>query len=323
MPRPLPVAFLATLATVALTSAFASADELPLPPVVVAPPLPDVRGREGLLADVRRIVEAEGATGWFLDRTHLEAMKPALLQSVCRASPGARAGALAEVEAERTRAGDPAAAFERAGRKWDDAATRAARVDREARALAGGLAGAGECPYWITPELGYDGRQTDRDRPTLNVETGGMLQLRRTAGTWTYGGGGVIRALGGWGFGGRFTLLVGPEFAGGAMLKPGPAPSQFVVNYFPAVPIIARFHDGGWHYDLEVAPVALFQAEDFAWSYGGRIGAGVGVSALRTRYFIPWAGIAAAYEHYVESGGRPAADFFRAGLRVGVILDGR
>jgi hypothetical protein len=307
-----------------MSTTLARADELPpAPPVVPGVVMPDARGKSGLLADVRRIVEAEGATGWFLDRTHFDAMKPALLQSVCRSTAGARAGALAELEAERARAGAPAAAFEAAGRTWDEAATRAARVDREVRALAAAIGSIADCPYWISPQIAFDGRQTDRNRATFNLETGGLLQLRHTAGTWTYGGGGVIRALAGWGFGGRFTLLAGPEFAGGAMLQPGPAPSQFVVNYFPALPVIARFHDGGWHYDLEVAPVALFQAEDFSWSFGGRIGAGFGVSALRTRYFIPWAGIGAAYEHYVESGGRPAADFFRAGLRVGIILDGR
>lgn len=298
--------------------------------VVVATPSPargdepaDERGGAGLRADVARIVDAESAGGWFLDATHFEAMKPALLQSVCRATISARGVALLGLENERVAAGDPRALWERAGRKLDTAATRALRADREARALRLAIASGGECPFWIAPEHGFDGRQTDRNRLTLNLETGGLLQVRHASGAFTYGGGGVVRALAGYGFGGTVTLLAGGEFAGGAMLRAGTTTSQFVVNYFPALPVVVRIHDGSWHYDLEVAAVSLFQADDFSASFGGRVGAGIGVSALRTRYVTPWAGIGAAYEHYVESGGRPPTDFFRAGLRIGVVFDGR
>jgi hypothetical protein len=78
-------------------------------------------------------------------------------------------------------------------------------------------------------------------------------------------------------------------------------------------------HEVAWHYDFEVAPVSLFQASNSNLSYGGRVGFGIGVSALRTRGFIPWAGAALAYDHYFESGGRAAAQFVRAGLRVGAV----
>jgi hypothetical protein len=284
---------------------------------------PDARGGAGLRADVARIVDAESAGGWFLDATHLEAMKPALLQSVCRATISARGVALLSLENERVAAGDPRALWERAGRKVDDATARALRVEREARALRLAIASGLECPFWITPEARFDGRQTDRNRWTLNLETGGLLQVRHAAGAFTYGGGGMVRVLGAWGFGGALTVLAGGEFAGGAMLRAGTATSQFVVNYFPAIPIVFRIHDGSWHYDFEVAAVSLFQADDFQTSFGGRIGGGIGISALRTRFVIPWAGIGAAYEHYVESGGRPATEFFRAGLRLGVVFDGR
>jgi hypothetical protein len=72
---------------------------------------------------------------------------------------------------------------------------------------------------------------------------------------------------------------------------------------------------------MEVAAVSLFQADDFRMSYGARAGLGIGVSALRTRSFLPWAGAAIAYEHYWANADRPAAEFFRAGLRVGVVWD--
>jgi hypothetical protein len=92
-----------------------------------------------------------------------------------------------------------------------------------------------------------------------------------------------------------------------------------VINYFPAIPVLVRFHDGGWHYDAEVGAVGLFQADDSSLSLGTRIGGAIGIKALRTRGVLPWAGLAIAYERYFESGGRPRAHFVRGGLRVGLM----
>ncbi len=284
---------------------------------------PDERGARGLLADLRRIVRAEESSGWFVDSTSYQAMYPQLLQSVCRASEGARALAVERSAAASRQAGDARALY-RASHGWSAAAKEAAHRDRAANALALAVhAAPAECPFWITPARGFDGRQSDLRRFTGNFESGGLLQVRRTQGTWTYGGGGVLRVLLGYGLAPRASLLVGGEFAGGAMLRPRVQPSSFVVNYFPAMPVILRLWDDSMHYDLELAPVSLFQADDGRFSYGGRLGFSFGVSALKGRYVIPWAGAAFAVEHYVASGGRPEAQFFRGGLRVGVIWDGR
>lgn len=284
---------------------------------------PDARGAAGLLSDARRIVKAEEASGWFVDSSHYQLMYPQLLQSVCRATPSARALALEKSADESRRAGDPRALY-LADRKWTSLAREAAHKDRAANALALAVHGAtAECPYWITPEAGFDGRQSDLRRFTGNLESGGLLQVRRTSGTWTYGGGGLIRVLAGYGLTPRLSILAGGEFAGGAMIRPNVTPSSFVVNYFPAAPVLLRFWDDSVHYDLEVAPVFLFQADDGRFSHGGRVGFSFGVSGLKGRYVIPWAGAAFAYEHYFSNGERPSAEFFRAGLRVGLIWDGR
>ena len=284
---------------------------------------PDVRGAKGVLADARRIVKSEEAAGWVADSTHYLAIYPQLLQSVCRATPSARALALADSADESRKAGDPRALY-LAKKRWTPAATEAAHKDRTANAVALAVhAATAECPYWIEPERGFDGRQSDLRRVTGNLESGGLLQVRKTAGTWTYGGGGLIRLLAGYGINPRLSVLAGGEFAGGAMIRPNVSPSSFVVNYFPAVPVLLRFWDDSMHYDLEVAPVFLFQADDGRFSEGARLGFSFGVSGLKGRHVIPWAGAAFAYEHYFESGGRPAATFFRGGLRVGVIWDGR
>lgn len=280
----------------------------------------DSRGATGILSDLRRIVWAEESSGWFVDETHLAGLLPTMLQTVCRATPEARREALRRLETERREAGDPRERFVRAGDKLDDEATRALTIDRQHALLARSIQSVeSSCPFWVKPEAGFDGRQTDANRWGINLESGGLLQLRKTAGYWTYGGGGVGRLLLSYGFRGSFTLLAGAEVAGGAMLRPGTGASEFVINYLPALPVVLRLHDGSFHYDLEVAGVSILQADNLHPSFGGRIALGLGVSALRTRFFIPWAGFGLAYEHYLEGGGRSREEFFRAGFRVGAV----
>lgn len=284
-----------------------------------APARGDPEGARGLLADVERIIDAEEAGEWFDDASRYRSVYPILLPSVCYATPAARFEAMAlALEAWRRR-GDGAAIFSSNGRKMSSRVKQALSLERRYRALAMAVAGAErDCPFWAVPEEGYPGRQTTRNRASLNAETGGLFQLRYASGGFTYGGGGSLRILPGYRFSDDMSLLAGFEFSGGALLETRDGASEVVLHYFPALPVVVRVHDVAWHYDFEVAPVGLFQANDGRVSYGARLGFGIGVSALRTRWFIPWAGVAVAYEHYVESGGRPAAGLLRGGLRVGV-----
>jgi hypothetical protein len=277
---------------------------------------------EALLSDVSRIVGSQEGSGWFVDADALREIHPTVMESFCRATPAARAQAIAAQKATLASLGDARSLFEQSGREVTDAVDEARRAERELRALEQANSRAAEdCPFWEDPDPEFRGRQSDADRFTLSLETGGLVQLRRTEGTWTFGGGGYGRLLPGYGFGGDFTLLAGPEFGGGAMLRPNTSPTEFVINYFPAIPVVLRFHNGGWHYDAEVGAVGLFQADDSSLSLGTRIGGAIGVKALRTRGVLPWAGLAVAYEHYFESGGRAPAHFVRGGLRVGLMWD--
>ena len=279
----------------------------------------DREGAIGLLADVERIIAAQ--SGWFLDREEMREIYPTVLQSVCRATPEARKEALATLESRADEAGDPRQLFEEAGDHWTSEAKEAASIDRQLRALEAAVdAAEADCPFWVKPEKAFSGRQTDRNKLTLSLETGGMAQLRQTDGTLTIGGGGAGRLLPGYGFG-DFTLLAGVEFGGGALIIPRSSPTEFAINFFPAIPVVFRFRDVEWHYDVELAPVGLFQADDSNVSYGARVATGLGVSVLRTRGFLPWAGVALSYEYYFASGGRPQAHFVRGGVRVGFMWD--
>ncbi|MBP9086374.1 MAG: hypothetical protein KBG15_09680 [Kofleriaceae bacterium] len=275
----------------------------------------DVRGSFGILADLKRIVLAEEANGWLLDRVAINAMYPVVLQTVCRASENARQVALRDLLAQQARVGDPKALYRRSG-ALTSAVAAALHVQRMHATLQAVVDGAAaDCPFYLRPQRGYDGRQTDRNRMTLSMETGGLVQFRYTNQEFSYGGGGGLRILPGYGFG-RWSLLGGLELSGGAMVKANDT-SKFVLNYFPALPVVVRLRGTMWHADVEAAAVSLLQGDNTNLSFGGRLGVGIGISALRTRFIIPWAGIGIAYEYFAESGGRSAASFVRGGFRLG------
>jgi len=281
----------------------------------------DDEGAKGLRADIDRIIAGEESEGWFADRDALHEIEPALMESTCRATSEARSEALQELRDESATAGDARALFA-ATHQLDEPVRRALTLERQLHGLELALGRvAAECPFWVPPERGFKGRQSDRQRFTLSLETAGNVQLRHTQGRFAFGAGGWGRVMPGYGISDQFTLLAGVEFGGGAMVRPNTGASQFIINYFPAIPIVLRVHRRTWHYDLELAPVALFQADNTSPSYGLRLGGGVGFSALRRHNFLPWAGVAASYEHYFEGGGRSSAEFLRADLRVGFVWD--
>jgi hypothetical protein len=324
--RCFPAALVGTIIFALPRASLGDPDEPAVGPNAVAtpPPLPprpiagDARGAAGLRADLDRIVSGEETTGWFLDRAHYEAMHSSVVQSVCRATPEARQYLHDELGAELAQIGDPRALFEAAGGKMTSDVERALHVSRMRTALGRAMAG-NDCPFWVKPEKGYDGRQTDRNRFTLNLETGGLAQFRYAASQVTLGAGPSIRILAGLGFG-HTSILAGAEFAGGPMIREDDS-SKLVLNYFPAIPIVVRIRDVSWTFSFGTGVVSLLQGNNTDLSYGIRAGFGIGLMALRTRWFIPWAGIAAFYEHYFPGGGRPAAEFLRGGFRIGIIYD--
>lgn len=277
----------------------------------------DGEGTLSLLEDVRRVVAAEEVDDWFSDRETFEAIEEHLLPSVCLASQAARDAALAELKADHDRLGDPRALFAAQG-SLSAPVVRALTAERRLRALEQTLRRQTECPFWIRPRSDFHGLQSDRKRLTFSVESGGNVQFRYTQEHLTFGAGGSGRLLIGWGFDGKYSLLAGPELGGSALLRPNSNASEFVINYFPAVPIVFRSRQLTWHYDLELAPVALFEADNTRLSYGARLGACLAFTALRRRNVLPWAGLAVGYEYYFEGGGREPTHFFRGGVRIGL-----
>ncbi|RYZ02856.1 MAG: hypothetical protein EOO73_30185 [Myxococcales bacterium] len=277
----------------------------------------DAEGAHSLLEDVARVVAAEEVDDWFTDEEALKTIEEHLLPSVCRASVEAREAALVRLQSAHAQAGDAKALFEQGG-VVDSRVQAALTAERRLHGYERALARQNECPFWIRPKVGFHGLQSDRKRLTFSVESGGNVQFRYTEHHLTFGAGGSGRVLAGWGFDGKYTLLFGPELGGSALLRPNTNASEFVINYFPAVPILIRSRALTWHYELEAAPVALFEADNTRLSWGARIGGAFAFTALRRRNVLPWAGLAVSYEYYFEGGGREPTHFFRGGLRIGL-----
>jgi len=305
----------AVLAPVPATPAAPAPVALPTP---AAPP--SAASVAALLFDVSRIVAAEVDGGWLIDEEALHDIHVDVMASACRATPEVRALALATLERESTERGDARALYDRVGELTSEV-NAALTATREREAMARAVRDAPrECPFWVRTDPEFRGLQSTRDRMILNFDTGGTVQLRQTQGTWTIGAGGFGRLLAGYSFT-RMSLLAGFELGGGALLEPHTQPTEFVVNYLPALPVVVRTHYQSWNLDLEGAPVALFQAGNSQWSYGVRAGATIGFSSLRVRGILPWVGLGFAAEYHFENSARPEAWYLRGGFRVGGVWD--
>lgn len=281
-----------------------------------------------LLFDVRKVVEVQVSTGWKIDRYEYEKMMPDTLLSVCRTTDETRGFALAEAGREITRLGGPlASALEKNGNKIGELkpllfATRVERLLAEAVRRA-----PSECPLWVTPERQFRSVQAGVDRFFISLEGGGAGMLQYAAdhppGTtgFTLGGGGGGRLLLGRGFGHVWSVRIGPELSGTALVQRDGNTTSLPLQFQGAIPLVVRYMDVSWHYNAEVAPLAMFTETDPKLRYGFRFGVMIGISALQVRSFIPWAGVGGSIEVFPEADGRTMLVNLKGGVRAGVDWD--
>jgi hypothetical protein len=283
---------------------------------------PTPRAETALLHDLEKIVEAKANSGWKIDRYEIDAMMPDALQSVCATEEETRQNALLSQEKTIEALGGPIAeAYEKNGGKLSDlkdllAATRVLDLLTEAIRRA-----PNECPFWIKPTRNFIGIQTDADRFTLNLETGGLLLIRASLGKFLPGGGGLGRLLVGRGLNEHWSLLFGLEIGGWALFEQSQTQTRFPIEIIGGAPFVIRRVQHTWHYDLEVAPAIFLTASDLRPSMGGRLGMAIGVSALRIRGIMPWAGVQLSAEMFPETSYRPTITVLKGGARVGFDWD--
>lgn len=279
---------------------------------------------ETLIADLRKIVEIRAASGWKIDRYEYEGMMPDALLSVCRTPRETQSNALAKVGRRVEILGGPfEEAFHKNGDKMDGLkdllfATRVERLLREAslRALT-------ECPVWMTPKGPFRGVQTDARKITLSGEGGGLGFIFNVdkRGDATLGGGGMGRLMLGFGLDYRWTVLLGVEVGGGALIQRNGTTTELPLLFQAAIPLVLRLHDVSWHYEVELGFVGLADEKDTRVSPGLRVGGLIGISTLRVRSFMPWFGLGGAMEQYLDSTARPAFRIWKGGARIGFNWD--
>ncbi|AUX40875.1 uncharacterized protein SOCE26_022770 [Sorangium cellulosum] len=287
-----------------------------------APPRDPAAG--GLIADLEKMVEVQQSLGWTIDRYEIDEVMPPALMSVCSATPEARAAALAELARRIAALGGPVEeAFRRRGGDLGAVAdllfaTRVRALLDEATRRAGTPHGPStDCPFWLRPSPAFRGRETDAYRTTLNLEGGGLVGLEGAGGRVLAGAGGSARLMLGRGINERWTFLSGAELGGTAQLEQTDQNTRFPISFVAALPIALRYNDRTWHYEGEIASLAYFTQDDLRVSPGLRVGALVGVSALRVRNIMPWAGLGIALEHVFETSWRPRQWHLKGGARVG------
>ena len=276
---------------------------------------------DGLVFDARKIVSSQEDAGWKIDKYEIEDMMPDALLSVCRSPAAARHKALITVQKRARALGGPLAEALERGTAIEDVPklVRASRV--EALLLEALRRASNECPLGARPDPHFAGIQTGAHRFFISGEGGGLFVGQRSNGKNDIGGGGTGRLLLGYGLNYRRTLLMGLEFGGNALFQRGNEDVNFPVQFTAAAPLVLRHHLLTFHHDLELAPIVYLTESDTRPSFGGRMGITLGVSTMRIRRIMPWAGATLALEYAMKNNYRAAVTAVKGGARVGFDWD--
>jgi hypothetical protein len=282
-----------------------------------------VEAVDALIHDISKVVEIQSSLGWKIDKYEYEEMMPDALLSVCRSTDEARLAALGRLDDRITGLDGPLEeAYRRSGDSLDGLSelvfvTRVRTLLEEASRRA-----STECPLGMKPEADFRGLQTDAYRFTLSVEGGGLFTLQKPINApIELGGGGSGRMLLGRGLNQHWTVLAGAELGLTAIFDQTETATNFPIQFTAAVPVVVRHHRVSWHFDFELAPLGFFTANDRNVSMGGRFGFLLGVSTLRVRRIMPWAGIGFALEYIAKTEDRRAIALAKGGARVGFDWD--
>lgn len=274
-----------------------------------------------LVHDLERIVYVTEQAGWLIDTLEVRNRLPQALASVCRADPASRTEALAYLDHQITTLGGPApAAFERNGRGWDGLVDLRRRSRERMLLVAAIDAVDAHCPYWITPSEGFLGLQGDAGRWSVHAGGGGYFSLAVRGRDPLPAGGGGGRLMLGRGTDGHWSTLFGGEWGGAGVIEDWRRTQRFDVQTYIAVPVAQRYTWSTWHIEGELAPVVNWDLSDGIAHLGGRIGVLVGVSGIRFRNLVPWAGFGVHVQQLYRTHG-VLETAVRAGAQVGVMWD--
>jgi hypothetical protein len=224
---------------------------------------------------------------WVSDAHELTQAVPSVLRSVCQTPEADRLAVIRFVEDEIAHTGGAASArFTRNGGDLGDVRDTLT-LERTRDLVRAAIARDDECPFGLAPDEAFAGVHGDARRVVIFAESSGGFGLVIRRGDVALGGGGGGRVLVGWGVDDRLTLAIGPELGGAASFPTNEeGTTDLAAQVTGAVPIVARLADSLRVYELEVAMTARFR-DGTVSPPGVRASFGFGLSALRTRAFMP------------------------------------
>lgn len=247
-------------------------------------------GADSVYRDTVRVAKLRTEAGWSIDEKEALDSIPPVMESVCRATPAARAEALSWLDHRiEELGGDPREVWLANDKKLSKVedlllATRTRTL------LANALSLAPHCPFYLEPREDFRGVHTDNRQFVLYAEGGGRFVVSNLGSRLSVGGVTGARIFAGYGVNHDLTLLAGIEGSASAQFDRG---DKTIINNQPRVvtsfglPIIIRNTGLATVLDVEVAPTLVYTEVDAAFAPGLRLGLGYGAATTRVRGFMP------------------------------------
>jgi hypothetical protein len=285
-------------------------------------PAPVEPSERVLVRDLERLVTVTATTGWGVDRLEVEGLLDSTLDSVCRVDPMARRAVLGWLDSEILRLGGPVEAA------WKQRGKQLARVDdllvltRMRLVLAHAEDRAGDCPFWLEPEVPFHGRQVSEHRFQLSFGGGGKGIVVQQGDRVDVNFGGAGRLLFGRMFEHGHGLYLGVELGGSAAFPKDASGtrSALVIGVDLVTPLVYRHTFTSSYVELETGWLGHATEQDLgAIDHGVHVGAAFGARALRTRFLFPGAALGVSWERTFLGGDDLTT--IKIGARVAFDLD--
>lgn len=285
-------------------------------------PAPQEPSERALFRDLERQVTVTAATGWGVDRLEIEKIVETALDSMCRVDPLARRGLMTWLEGEEARLGGPVeAAWKQRGRKLKYVGDLLV-VTRVKRLLARAEELAGDCPFWVEPELPFAGRQISEHKFQLTFGGGGKGIALQQGDKVDASAGGAGRVLLGRMLNDGHGIYAGVEVGGSAGFPKDAMGNRTALELAAdvVVPIVYRRTFTNSYTEVEAGWLGRSTERDWGdFDHGVHVGVAFGARALRTRFVFPGAAFGISWERLFVDGDDVV--MVKVGARVALDLD--
>jgi len=280
-----------------------------------------VDAAEALLFDLEKLVYLREQRGWTIDKHMIQGLLTDSLMSVCLADRSVLEKAAELVEIRILREGGPLKrAWLAHGKSLDDLSDLLTLHRVKLLLKTSHARKPTDCPFYMETDPTFSARHRDDSYGVIAAEGGGLFTVRQLRSRYTVGGGGSGRITLGYGFDPRWSIRFGPELGGAALVKPDLRAESVEVDFFGALPVTFRYITPTFNYDFEVAAIGLGVPWRDKLRAGVRAGMMLGITSLRIRSLLPWAGYSVNVEYITGRDEFPSQWSLRMGFRIGFVL---